>query len=274
MTNLENKNYPNVWQSLAITGIVILGVILFIPLIIILSLFIDEDVSMLIYYLLAVGIPFWIVYFIRKRKTGISTFNCRIENKRVVPYIIIATIALPFGIIDPVVNLIPMPEIFKDIFVFNPNLCTFLAIVIAAPVLEELIFRGVMLDGLLKRYSPVKALLVSSILFGFVHLNPWQFVGAFLIGVFIGWVYYHTRSLSLAIIIHAVYNFVSFLIIFIGEKFYGLDCATMNKMTFAESYGCLTNFVFITVGAILVFVTSVCFLRKEFKKMKMNASMP
>ena len=177
-----------------------------------------------------------------------------------------------FGIITPVVNLIPMPEVFKEIFVFNPNLCTFLTIVIAAPLLEELIFRGVMLDGLLKRYSPVKAILVSSILFGFVHLNPWQFVGAFLIGVFIGWIYYHTRSLSLAIIIHAVNNFVSFLFVFIGEKFYGLDCATMNKMTFVESYGSLTNFVFITVGAILVFVTFVCLLKKEFKKMNMRLS--
>ena len=272
MTGLENSNYPNVWQSLAITGIVILGQILFLPLAIILYFFIGEDASTLIYYLFAVGISFLIVYFIRKHKTGNSTFNCKIANKRIVPYIIIATIAMLFGIIDPIVNLIPMPEVFKEIFVFNPNLCTFLTIVIAAPLLEELIFRGVMLDGLLKRYSPVKAILVSSILFGFVHLNPWQFVGAFLIGVFIGWIYYHTRSLSLAIIIHAVNNFVSFLIVFIGEKFYGLDCATMNKMTFVESYGSLTNFICITVGAILVFVTFVCLLKKEFKKMNMDTN--
>lgn len=45
--------------------------------------------------------------------------------------------------------------------------------VIAAPVLEELIFRGMMLEGLLKKYSPVTSIIISSILFGVAHLNPW-----------------------------------------------------------------------------------------------------
>ena len=270
MSDLEIKNYPNVWQSLGIVGILILGMILFIPLLVILHVFIGEDAASLIYYLFAFGIPLWIVYSIRKRKTGNSTFNCRIENKRIVLYVIIAAVALAIGIIGPIVSLIPMPEVLKDIFVFNPNFCTFLMLVIAAPFIEELILRGIMLDGLLKLYSPIKAIVISSVLFGFMHLNPWQFVGAFIIGVFIGWVYYHTRSLSLAIIMHAAHNLTSFLFVFIGEKFYGLDCATMNKMTLTESYGGLTNFVFITVGAILFFVLSIGLLRKEFKKMKMN----
>jgi hypothetical protein len=51
-----------------------------------------------------------------------------------------------------------------------------------------------------------------------------------------------------------------------------LDGAAMNKMTVIEGYGGLTSFIFITVGAILIFVLSVYFLRKEFKEMKMNTS--
>ena len=54
----------------------------------------------------------------------------------------------------------------------DQGLLMFIALVIAAPILEELIFRGIMLDGLLRIYSPTKAVIVSSLLFGLIHLNP------------------------------------------------------------------------------------------------------
>src|SRR5690606_30966839 len=83
-------------------------------------------------------------------------------------------------------------------------------IVIAAPILEEVIMRGIILDGLLKRYSPVRSILFSSFLFGLLHLNPWQMVSAMVIGIFAGWVYYRTRSLALPILIHATNNLSAF----------------------------------------------------------------
>ena len=42
--------------------------------------------------------------------------------------------------------------------------------------------------------------------FGFFHLNPWQFIPAFALGLFMGWVYYRTRSLMTTIFIHFVAN--------------------------------------------------------------------
>ena len=79
-------------------------------------------------------------------------------------------------------------------------------VVVAAPVLEELLLRGIILDGLLKIYSPKKAIIWSALFFGFFHLNPWQFIPAFALGLFMGWIYYRTRSLMTTIFIHFVAN--------------------------------------------------------------------
>jgi len=263
-TSLETKNYPNVGQSFGIVGIMIVLALLMSPLNFILGKFIDKEAATFIYYLLAVGIPFWIVYSIRKRKTSTKAFNFAIENKGIIPLVVIASVALLFGVISPISDLIPMPEFFKKALAelaSQKGFFTFLYMVIAAPILEELIFRGIMLDGLLKKYSPIKAILISSILFGLVHLNPWQFVAGLFLGLFMGWVYYKTKSLSLAIIIHAAVNFTGFL----TRCFKDFDPTEMDK-TLVESYGGILNLVLVIVGCISILAISTYYLSREFQK--------
>jgi membrane protease YdiL (CAAX protease family) len=246
--------------------------LLFTPLALILNNFIGESASLFIYYLLAIGIPFWIVYAIRKRETDETKFNFKIENKRLIPIIVVATLAFMAGISIPMAGLtstlIPVPDFLADAFEIEVDIFSFLTIAVSAPILEELIFTGIILCGLLKRYSPIKSVLIYSLLFGIVHLNPWQFFTAFSLGLFMGWVYYKTRSLSLSIIIHFVNNFTIFLVQFIDEKFSDIDQTTIGEMTFMESYGGVENFVLITIGGIAVFALMIHFLRKEFKTPK------
>jgi Predicted metal-dependent membrane protease len=259
------RNYPNVAQSFGITGIVILGMILLSPVLFVLNKLIGKEASSLIYYLLSTGIPFLIVNSIRKNKTDSNSFNLSIENNRVIPFVIVGTIVLLFGIISPIGNLIPMPESIKKMFMdlgSQTGLFTFILTVIAAPILEELIFRGIILDGLLKQYSPIKSILISSLLFGLVHLNPWQFVTGLLIGLFSGWVYYKTRSLSLSIIIHASANLSGFLMRYCIDTDFSMDA------TMLERYGGLTNLILTIVGAIIIVSICIYFLNKEFNKQK------
>ena len=83
-----------------------------------------------------------------------------------------------------------------------------LTVGILAPICEEFFFRGVLLQGLLnKGKSQIFALLFSSFIFSIAHLNPWQMVGAFLLGTAIGWVYMKTKSLLNAILLHIINNF-------------------------------------------------------------------
>lgn len=257
------RTYPTIGQSVAIVGLMIGLVLLLSPVTFVLVGIAGREISMFVYYLLATGGSFWIVYLIRRSTTGENTFTLTFNNPRIVVLSVIATIALVFGVISPLVTAIPMPEFFQSVFknlMMNDGVLGFAMIVIAAPVLEELIFRGIMLDGLLKKYSPVKSILISSTLFGLVHLNPWQFITAFVIGCFSGWVYYKTRNLTPSIIIHAATNLVSFL----SYRFSNKEAMFDNNI--AEMYGSMGFLVAVVVGCWLIIWACVRLLDFEFKR--------
>ncbi|MBV5314300.1 MAG: CPBP family intramembrane metalloprotease [Prolixibacteraceae bacterium] len=271
ITESTMKNYPNVAQSFGITGIVILGMLLLVPVNFLLNKLIGKEASMLIYYLFAIGIPLWIVYSVRKGKTKINSFNITLGNKRIFPVIAICSVALLFGIASPIGNLIPMPENIQKAFMAfgsQTGIFSFILMVVAAPILEELIFRGIILDGLLRVYSPVKSILVSSFLFGLVHLNPWQFVTGLIVGIFSGWVYFKTRNLLPSIIIHAAANLSGF-----GMRLI-LDVDSSMDKSLVETYGGWTNLIFTILGSIVVVSSCIYFLNKEFIKTEVPDGCP
>jgi membrane protease YdiL (CAAX protease family) len=156
-----------------------------------------------------------------------------------------------------------MRQIFIE-FGNQKGIFSAITIIIAAPILEELVFRGIILDGLLKKYSPIKSILVSSILFGVVHFNPWQFIAAFIIGCFSGWVYYKTRKLTPSIIIHFANNLVAFIAI------YSTDMESYLNKSMIEIYGGLFTMIVTILGAMLVAIACIYFLHLEFKNIKFN----
>ena len=262
MDNLETKKHLTVGHSIGISGIMILAMLIFSPLIF-LSKYIGEESSMFIYYIVAIGVASWLAYVIKRKATAEKPFiNLAIRNKIILPFIILGTVALLYGVVSPISELIPMPEIIKKAFMNlakGTGIFAFLMMVVAAPVLEELIFRGIILDGLLEKYSPLKSILISSILFGIVHLNPWQFVAAVILGGFSGWIYYKTKSLTLSIIIHATANFCGYITrLFIDES-------SMDKSSI-EFYGGLLNYILIILASIIITTLCVLFIRKTFKK--------
>ena len=117
-------------------------------------------------------------------------------------------------LIEPVESIIPKLDYFIEDYsqMIRPDVLSFLLVVIAAPLLEEIFFRGILLEGFLHNYSPRKAILLSALIFGAIHLNPIQIPGAFLIGIFLGWVYWKTRTLLPVILIHFINNLISFLV--------------------------------------------------------------
>jgi hypothetical protein len=77
---------------------------------------------------------------------------------------------------------------------------------IIAPVVEEVLFRGIVLRGFAASYGKALGLLYSSLLFGLVHLNPWQFVPAVVLGLFLGALYLRSGTVVMPIAAHALYN--------------------------------------------------------------------
>ena len=268
------ENYPSIAQSWGILGIMIGTLLFLVPALVFAPLLFGLDFNdmssgaqILISALLGTGIPCWIVYHIRKKKTNIGSFNLSIENPRIIPLIVLVAIPLNLGIAGPLIELVPMTDFFREMIremvlemASDQGLLMFIALVIAAPILEELIFRGIMLDGLLRIYSPTKAVIVSSLLFGLIHLNPAQFVGGALVGGFMGWVYVHSRSVLATILIHAAFNLTAF------TESYFIDVEEAIDMSYAEVLGGWTNYVLVVLGSIVVTLGCVFLLDKEFKK--------
>lgn len=82
-----------------------------------------------------------------------------------------------------------------------------IAVVIMAPIVEELLFRGAIEGHLLRKWKhPAGAIVFSSLVFGVVHGNWVQAPFAFVIGLALGWMYYRTGSLFPGILMHFVNN--------------------------------------------------------------------
>jgi membrane protease YdiL (CAAX protease family) len=77
---------------------------------------------------------------------------------------------------------------------------------IAAPLLEEMLFRGVILRSFLQQYSRTESILWTSLLFALAHLHVYQFFTALVLGIVLGWLYERTRSLWPSILLHAAFN--------------------------------------------------------------------
>jgi len=134
------------------------------------------------------------------------------------PLLIISTLALIVGL-ERISDLIPMPDAVDKFFkkMFTTNFFSLIYLVIAAPIFEEILCRGIVLRGLLKNYTPRYAIVISAIFFAVLHLNPWQALPAFFGGLFIGWVYYKTQSVIPGMIIHATINSTAAVLLFSPE---------------------------------------------------------
>ena len=131
----------------------------------------------------------------------------------VYPLLAFAILAIGF-VSEPLSSLFPMPETMKQIFekILSDSFWAFLTTVVAAPVIEEFLLRGIMMRGLLVHTTPTNAILWSSFFFALIHMNPWQAIGAFIAGAFLGWIYWRTHSLIACIFIHAINNGTAYFI--------------------------------------------------------------
>ena len=127
----------------------------------------------------------------------------------------VATLALAF-MVEPVNTLLPeMPAEIKAMMkglMDGPILTTLISVALFAPFFEEWLCRGMVLRGLLTRMRPSMAIAISALFFAVLHMNPWQALPAFIIGLLLGWVYYRTGSLKLTMLMHCVNNTVSLLL--------------------------------------------------------------
>lgn len=177
----------------------------------------------------------WVVTLLVARriaKTGWSEcFPLTSVTSRLVLPIVLASIGASIVLSD-LASLIPMPESMQEFLrgLLDNSIPTFISFVIIAPVTEELFFRGWMFRGFLKNYTTRKSIVVTATVFALFHLNPWQAVLAFPLGIVYAWLVLKTGSLVPSILSHAVVNCTGRVAVLILERL-GYSEDTLVEMT-------------------------------------------
>lgn len=98
----------------------------------------------------------------------------------------------------------------------------FVCMVIWAPIMEEYLFRKLIVDRTV-RYGQGVAVLVSGLMFGLFHGNLNQFVYAFPMGMFMAFLYVKTGKLKITIGIHMIINFLGSIVVTLLTDAIGLE---------------------------------------------------
>jgi uncharacterized protein len=101
----------------------------------------------------------------------------------------------------------------------NLRLPLAMVMVIVGPLIEELLFRGVLLSALMRSLSTAWSITISAVLFGVVHLEGLDFKwfalpGLILLAVGLAWLRLKSSSLWPAVLAHGVYNLFALMALF------------------------------------------------------------
>lgn len=178
--------------------------------------------STLLTYILTLAPAFLYAYL--KGKRGNYTPEYKINDPyfgKLHPVVLFLLLPLIYGAfiiaVEPINSIITTPEWFEELMkntALGGNIFwSVITTCICAPILEELLCRGIMLRGMIETgMKPVKAILWSAFIFGVIHMNPWQALPAFLLGALFGWLYYKTRCIWIPVTLHVLNNSTSTLL--------------------------------------------------------------
>lgn len=112
----------------------------------------------------------------------------------------------------------PVREVADLTEIFGPTiwglLLSVVLVVIVAPLVEEVVFRGVLQGAFAGSVDWRIAIALSAALFALYHFTPWLFLPLFALGALCGWLAHTRRSLLPAISLHGAYNVLPVVIAF------------------------------------------------------------
>ena len=114
-------------------------------------------------------------------------------------------------VIEPLLELFPSAPYEAVQQTIGMGGWAIMSTVVAAPILEEVLFRGVIFESCRERLGKGGAVLLSALLFGLIHGIPVQIVNAFVVGLILGYIYLRTRSLMSVIVLHAINNGLAYI---------------------------------------------------------------
>lgn len=126
-----------------------------------------------------------------------------------------------------------------------------------APVLEETLCRGIVLETLRHRWGNAVAVLVSAMFFGIVHIDPATALTGFVVGTVLGMIYLRTSSLFSTIILHSINNAIALALIWLDMDNIALRDIISNDLAYYSVY---------TVACTLFLIFFLETARKVFRR--------
>lgn len=215
---IKIKVFPNFWQALFYNYIlpVIIGIVVIVVLFIYKgALPFKELYSFNSYFGHLFTIPI-LLFFLWKSKIKISWSEFTTLNIKKMLIIIFLAVSVEFIFFGTI-------HLFERLFSRHyPSLSTkstyYLSIVqalVVTPIIEEILYRRIFLHQFLKQYSSLVAIIISTFLFVIPHIPtiiyPELILPYFILGLFLGLVYYKTDSVLLCIISHFIFNAITYL---------------------------------------------------------------
>ena len=146
----------------------------------------------------------------RKVRDVIADLGLRVFSVRKVLLGVVAGVGCA-ALAGVYLNTVPVAEEAtlksRSFFLANPGMrnAVLLLTVVLAPVIEEILFRGLLFNGMKRTMRPRVAVLGSAVLFGVVH-PAISFLPVFVMGIAAALVLNSTRSIWAAIATHMTYN--------------------------------------------------------------------
>lgn len=159
-----------------------------------------------------------ILFFrIRKKSLAIET-----ECKKT-PFFAIAGVGLLGAVLNFAVSLfqffVPLPEslikTYEEMYSYIGEgniILEFIAVAICAPVVEEIVFRGLCYGSMRKFMSPSAAAIISAVIFGIAHGNIISFVYTSILGLLMAYLYEKSGSLFVPMVLHFGFNAGSYVV--------------------------------------------------------------
>lgn len=189
----------------------------------------------LIYFLFQFILIFLLSYYYVSNGNDVNLFNDYLSTKQIYIALIVAIIFIPLLINDykkykkqtnTKINYFYLTilgvilSLMYNVFAYYLNFAlktslfdnsnniaiTLLSTGILGPIIEELMFRGIIYNELKSKYSNMKSILITTIFFAIIHINIIQILYALIIGFILIFVYEKYNNIKAPIILHMASN--------------------------------------------------------------------
>ena len=164
---------------------------------------------------------YWVRFAVRKKNFLKEVELKAIPAKGILPILILA---LSLNVIVSVaVNYFPWPQAWMEAYLessapLDGSLMSWLTAVVMAPILEEIVFRGLIYTRLKKGMPTVVAAVLAALVFGLMHGTIIWVIYAFVTGLVMIWIFEKYQSLAANIIFHLAFNAMGLILSAIPES--------------------------------------------------------